>query len=57
MRRVKELNAAFNTKLFQNNLQDIASVRQQLSQSRIELRRNANESTKLKEQLSQVIWC
>ena len=55
MRRVKELNAAFNTKLFQNNLQDIASVRQQLSQSRIELRRNANESTKLKEQLSQVI--
>jgi hypothetical protein len=54
MRKMKELNSAFNNKSLYQNIQDITMVKQKLNQSRTELQRNFNETSKLKEQITSV---
>lgn len=55
MRKTKELNSTFTSKSLYQNIQDLASVKQKLTQSRTEFQRNVNETIKLKEQIAYVI--
>jgi recombination DNA repair RAD52 pathway protein len=54
VRKIKELNSAFSNKLLNQNIQEIATVKQKLTQSRTELQRNCNEAVKLKGLIAQV---
>ena len=54
VRKIKELNSTFSSKALHSNIQEIISVKQKLTQSRTEHQRNVNETTKLKDQISQV---
>jgi hypothetical protein len=57
MRKTKDLNATFNCKAIQQNIQDITSIKQRLTQTRTDFQRNSNETNRLKENLSQVFFC
>jgi len=53
-RKLKELNSAFNSRTLNQNIHEIISVKQRLTQTGTELQHNLNESNKLKEQISKV---
>ena len=55
IRKTKEINSTFNSKLLHQNIQEIVSVKQKLAQSRTELQQNCNEAKKLKDHIAQVI--
>ena len=54
IRKIKELNSTFSSKALNQNIQDILSVKQKLTQTRTEHQRNLNETGKLKDQITQV---
>lgn len=54
MRKIKELNSTFSSKALYQNIQEIVTIKQKLTQTRTEHQRNLNETSKLKDQISQV---
>lgn len=56
MRKIKELNATFSSRSLHQNIQEIISVKQKLTQSRTEFQRNCNETSKIKGQIAHVIF-
>ena len=54
IRKTKELNSTFTSKSLHQNIQEIATVKQKLTQTRTELQRNVNETKNLKDQIGQV---
>lgn len=54
MRKVKELNSAFSSKIIHQNIQEILTLKQNITQSQTEFQRNINEVAKLKENIIQV---